>query len=80
LLAVNGKRISFSGLDWDYGGFISSFGKGRLESSTILFRLNGKDGLPEKLMGDIQLNTDMPLVKKNLDKMVIGQITLVLPK
>lgn len=79
LLAVNGKRISFSGMGWDYGGSISSFGKGKLERSPMQFQLAGKDGVTDKLMGDIQLNTDMPLVKKNLDKLYISKITLVFP-
>lgn len=79
LLAVNGKRISFSGMGWDYGGSISSFGKGKLEKSPMQFQLAGKDGVSDKLMGDIQLNTDMQLVKKNLDKLYISKISLVFP-
>lgn len=80
LLQVNGHALSFSGPGWDYGGYISSFHKGKLAHSNINYQLFNGDGLPDKLLGDVQLSTDMPLVKKNLDRLYIGRITLVLSK
>ena len=78
VLEVNGHKINFSGIGWDYGGFISSYNNGKLYKSTINLQLYGKDGVSNKLMGDTQLHTDMPLVKKNLTNLYIGKISLSL--
>jgi hypothetical protein len=66
ILKVNGKKINFSGFGWDYGGFIQSFNDGALEKSPINFRLEYQ-GSNYGLDGDIELNTDMPDVKRALD-------------
>lgn len=77
LLKLNGKKITFSGFDWDYGGMIQSYNGGALEKSPIHYQL----GLPEGasgdgLLGDTELNTDMPLVKSSLDKIIVTQLSL----
>lgn len=66
LLKVNGKKITFAGFGWDYGGFVQSFNNGTLEKSPVNFRLE-YDGNDDSLIGDIELNTDMPQVKPALD-------------
>ena len=78
LLQVNGGKINFSGLGWDYGGYISSYNNGKLDKSKINLQLYSKEGVSNKLMGEIQLHTDMPLVKKNLANLYIGRISLSL--
>lgn len=80
LLEVNGKPIKFYGTGWDYGGTITSYNKGKLDGANIFFQLTDKPGMSEKLMGDQELNTDMPLVKSNLKKVAIASITLSFEK
>jgi hypothetical protein len=76
LVQVNRKKINFYGFGWDYGGIISSFNKGKFEKSNFEFQLDSKFWMDGKLIGDIEFNTDMRLVKENLDKIFIGTIRL----
>ncbi len=78
LLDINGQKISFSGFGWDYGGYIQSFNKGSLDSSAVHFRLDLIENGDNALFGDTELNTDMPVVKKALDKIKVYQISLTL--
>lgn len=80
LLEVNGKPIKFYGLGWDYGGTITSLNKGRMDGSNIFFQLLDEPDISKNLLGDKEFNTDMPLVKSNLKKIVIGKITLSFDK
>ncbi len=75
LLKVNGQKITFSGFSWDYGGFIQSYNNGALEKSPINFRLEYR-GNAMDLDGDIELNTDMPHVKKALDSIRMYYLSL----
>ncbi|MEN9547777.1 MAG: hypothetical protein RIR12_368 [Bacteroidota bacterium] len=81
LLRLNGKAITFSGFGWDYGGAISSYQGGKLETSPIEFGLdkpyNEKD-TSIALLGDQVLNTDSPFVKKELPSIIIRRISLSL--
>jgi hypothetical protein len=80
LLRLNGKKISFMGFGWDYGGTITSFNKGALENSTVHYdidlRSSGPDDLP--VLGDISLDTEMPAVKKRLPEIYIRKLSLIL--
>lgn len=77
LLRINGKKIRFSGFGWDYGGNIISTNMGALDSSNVRYRLDFKgDNDDNTLMGDTELDTDMPEVQSRLDKMVIYQLSL----
>lgn len=78
LLQANGRKISFYGFGWDYGGYISSFNGGQLDSSGLGYRLTlHEDYYGENaLMGDTGLDTDMPVVKKAIDKISVWWITL----
>ncbi|MEO7922856.1 MAG: hypothetical protein ABIR30_04210 [Chitinophagaceae bacterium] len=76
LLKQNGQKINFSGFGWDYGGYIQSFNSGSLDKSPILFRLDLMEGDTNELLGDTELNTDMPAVKKVLDKIQVYQLSL----
>jgi hypothetical protein len=76
LLQQNGQKINFSGFGWDYGGYIISYNKGALENSRIGFRLDLVEGDTNELLGDTELNTDMPAVKKVLDKIQVYQLSL----
>lgn len=76
LLELNGQPINFSGFGWDYGGYIMSYNKGALDSSKINYRMDAREDIPEGLMGDSEFNTDMPLVKENLDKIHIYSLML----
>lgn len=78
LVQANGKKITFYGTGWDYGGLITSYNKGRYEKSEIFFFLNSRDDASEDIMGDQELNTDMPKVKSNLNKIYIAKISLSL--
>jgi hypothetical protein len=76
LLALNGQKITFSGFDWDYGGSIYSYNNGSLEKSGVGFRLGLGTYPDNSLGGDIELNTDMPAVKKALDSIKINKLYL----
>ncbi len=80
ILLLNGKKIGFSGFGWDYGGYIQSFNNGKLEKSPIQFRLDLMDDTSTVLLGDIELNTDMPAVQEKLDKIKAYQLSLVFYK
>ena len=80
LLKENGKPISFSGFGWDYGGFVQSFQYGKLDNSTIGFRLDVAETNNNSLLGDTELSTEMPVVKKALDKITVWTISLSFTK
>ena len=76
LLKVNGKRIVFNGFGWDYGGIVTSFSDGKLGNSSLNIHLDLLEHTDQnQLYGDRELHTDMPLVKQNLEKIVISTIT-----
>jgi len=79
LLQMNGKKIKFSGLGWDYGGIIQSYNGGKLEKSNISYNLDSKGDISQQLYGDRDLNTDMAIVKKNLTRLVVSTIRLAFP-
>ncbi len=65
VVAANGAPIGFWGFGWDYGGYVSDMGKGRLEQlpggCTLGLRLDldpGDPGEGEGLMGDTQIRSD----------------------
>lgn len=76
LLKINGKKIIFSGFDWDYGGSILDYGMGALQNSPIRFHLGLDENAGTELSGDAEFNTDMPEVKKNLTKIKISTVSL----
>lgn len=80
LLKINGKKIIFSGFDWDYGGSIQDYGMGTLQNSPVSFRLAMDEGGGTELSGDSEFNTEMPEVKKNLTKIKISTLTLSFSK
>ncbi len=77
VLKINGKKLGFSGFGWDYGGFVGFYNGGALEKSALSLQLDyAQHPGDEGLYGDRELNTDMPLVKKNLDKIIVTGMTL----
>lgn len=76
LLRLNGKKITFSGFGWDYGGNIISYNGGSLDSSRVRFRLDIKQTDDNSLFGDTEMDSDMPAAKKALDKIFIYELTL----
>jgi hypothetical protein len=78
LLQLNGQKITFSGFGWDYGGSIHSYNKGTLEKSAVHFQLGQTEDAGTELSGDIELHTDMPEVKKYMDKIQVSLISLTL--
>ena len=80
LLKINGKKIIFSGFDWDYGGSIQDYGMGTLQNSPVSFRLEMTGDGGTELSGDSEFNTEMPEVKKNMAKIKISTLTLSFSK
>lgn len=77
ILKIHPGKISFSGFGWDYGGFIGSFSDTSKISRNLGFRLDlAEHGGQDGLYGDRDLHTEMPLVQKNLDKIIISSLTL----
>ena len=79
LLKLNGQKISFYGFGWDYGGSITSYNNGVFEKSPVSFDLDSDTG-DNGLIGEKGLDTDMPAVKKEMDKIKIRWIRLSLDK
>ena len=81
LLQLNGKKISFMGFGWDYGGTITSYNEGTLEKTALHYEID-LAGTPAEdemsVFGDTYLDTDMPVVKKILPDIYIHKFTLVL--
>ncbi|HOZ69229.1 MAG TPA: hypothetical protein PLB49_11920 [Chitinophagaceae bacterium] len=81
LLRLNGKKISFMGFGWDYGGTITSYNEGLLENTPLRYEIDLSKAPSEEEMsvfGDTPLDSDMPLVKKLVPDIYIRKFTLVL--
>jgi hypothetical protein len=78
LVKLNGKKINFYGFGWDYGGTITSYNEGALERSQVFYIMSIDDYSAEKLLGEIDLDSDMPEVKKHMDKITIRSISLAM--
>lgn len=68
LVKLNGKQFTFSGFDWDYGGY-ATFEKGNLESDCYSIRLyyDYKDLFENEwnqIVGDKVISTNNPVLKK----------------
>lgn len=76
MLKLNGQKITFSGFGWDYGGMIQSFNGGKLDKGSVTYHLDLSDYTDNSLSGDTTLDTDMPAVKKMLDKITVSLLGL----
>jgi hypothetical protein len=68
LVKLNGKQFTFSGFDWDYGGY-ATFEKGKLENDCYSIKLyyNYKDLFESEwnqIVGDKVVSTSNPVLKK----------------
>jgi len=68
LVKLNGKQFTFSGFDWDYGGY-ATFDKGKLENDCYSIRLyyDYKDLFENEwrqIVGDKIISTNNPVLKK----------------
>ena len=68
--AVNGDGLRFSGFGWDYGGYVSGFGRGRIGrlagGCVVGMRLDvpGSVVVPNRLAGEAQHSTREPGVAR----------------
>lgn len=82
LETVNTKPLRFSGFGWDFGGVISGFNGGRLDSVTIGYLLDlpiegdKQDPKSEDLYGDSMHKTTDPLVVLFKDKIKIVRMEI----
>lgn len=77
LLELNGKKITFYGFGWDYGGGIVSFNGGKLEKSKLHYILDMTyDTTGHSIMGDAAFNTDMPEVQQHIGKIFVDKMVL----
>jgi hypothetical protein len=68
LVKLNGKQFTFSGFDWDFGGY-ATFDKGNLENDCYSIRLyyDYKDLFENEwnqIVGDKVVSTNNPVLKK----------------
>ncbi|MEM6878153.1 MAG: hypothetical protein AAF544_06335 [Bacteroidota bacterium] len=67
LVRINGAPVNFSGFAWDYGGFISDFNQGNILDAglrlDIVYDEEESMDLPIDIMGEVQLNSDDPILK-----------------
>lgn len=71
LVEANGKPLTFYGFGWDFGGTVSSFNKGTFEKKNMGIQLGISDFLNQgndpnylELMGDMEVNSDLPAAKE----------------
>jgi hypothetical protein len=63
---VNGKPFKLWGFSWDYGGYVSDLGGGKLAAlpggCRVVLRLSPREGteVPDALMGEVELSSDDP--------------------
>lgn len=81
LVALNGKPIVYSGLDWDYGGSVQEWNGGALEpqEGAEVFRslvLTQADDAPEGAypLGDANFRSDDPAFPQQGSAVRVGQI------
>jgi len=74
LVKINGKPVIFLGFDWDYGGGIVSFEKGKLDNINLSIGLTysrepevTSDSDFSNIIGDVEISSD----RKNLSKFKI---------
>lgn len=68
---LNGKPFSFSGFDWDLGGWVTNWNGGQLEGKGLMIRLSG-EGYGAELSGDRTLNSNDPAVGKMKNGKVVS--------
>ena len=77
LVKLNGQQFTFTGFDWDYGGY-ATFEKGKLENDCYSIRLyyDYKDLFEnewKQIVGDKVISTNNPILKKV--KIYVDEIT-----
>lgn len=79
---LNGGRFTFSGFGWDYGGYVQSWRKGRLQRgmarTSIRLDPSMAEGIPnfEGISGERTVGSDNPLARKA--KPIVSEILVVL--
>jgi hypothetical protein len=83
LVALNGKPISFSGMDWDYGGSVLEWHGGRLapREGDAVFRgitLAHRDDAPDGSipLGDGEFRSDDPAYPRQGGTLYVGRIVV----
>lgn len=83
LVAANGKAVTFSGLDWDYGGGILDWHGGRLapREGDTLFRSvvlsHGEESQADSFpLGDAEFRSDDVRYPRQGKTLFVGQLTL----
>ena len=74
LIKTNGKQILFSGFSWDYGGYVTSWNKGKLDSiyKKNSFTIRLKPGTSDsKLLYGFGGDGDIPSDRKGVSKLKI---------
>jgi hypothetical protein len=61
---INGGSFSFAGLGWYYGGTVWDWKGGKLDGQCFDVVFSGGENPPQKLMGDMELQSDNPAVQK----------------
>lgn len=61
---INGKAFSFYGFEWDFGGLVTDWKQGRLNSNLVIALLPRRyDALTDQMMGEVQLSSDDPAME-----------------
>jgi len=85
LVAMNGKPLTFSGFDWDYGGAIGDWNGGRLQPADAdarrpLIRLrHGEAAQGTYPMGDAMFSSDDPRYPRLREIAFVGEIGVSFP-
>jgi len=90
LVALNGKPVTFFGMEWDYGGTVSSLNGGKLDSGKDgavkrNFRLDTRESdqpLPDNAypVGDSEFSSDDAQYPRQGELLVVGEIAVSFPE
>ena len=78
LNTLNGKPFEFSGLDWDYGGYINNWQKGNLQvlENAISLRLSSEGNTDSRFIGDQTCKSDAKGIEKL--RIFVGELSISL--
>lgn len=74
---INGRPFTFYGFEWDYAGLVTDWNGGELEGLVIALMPQNFNALDDQVMGDIELQSDLPMVQA-IDP-VVGSIVISFP-
>jgi hypothetical protein len=74
LVRINGKPITFWGFGWDYGGAVSNWNGGKIDSRLMIVLDDTRRNTPESLLGEREISSVSPEI--DVKKIVVKVINV----